>query len=405
MSAPAEASLPIGRRIVLHFPGFEPLDGRAHFERYRRVAADSARVWNHAVEVGPFRETTGSFDVRAAGRGWRVASRIHLLDHSSRIERYRDRPLAVRIAAGYAAAARVVAEGAAWRYFRTAWRFGLFFVFPFLLMAAGMIAAAAIACLPLLLRAGPWHLCWSLPLAAAFFRFVFLPFSERFHTLHLFSDWQMASALARLDDPTTNRLLGDLERRVAAALAEPADEILISSHSIGAVLATHIVGSLLEKQPDLFDGRRVAFVTLGGAVLQSGLFRSAGLLRARVGLIARRASVFWLDVQCLTDAVNFYRSRTFELCGHRDLPPAPLLLLRFKRMLDAGHYRRIKRDMLRVHRQYVLGPDRRADFDFTLLTAGPFPASSFAGFSPERPPPIGEDGALAPAWARVPAGA
>lgn len=395
MVEPAEAAAPIRRRVVLHFSGFEPLDARAHHERYARMAAGSAGVWNCAVVTGKLCERTSHFDVRASGPDWHVASRIHLFEHAARIEGYRSRALPVRIAAGYAAAARVVGEGAAWRYFRTAWRFGLFFVFPFVLMTFGLLAALSIACLPLMLPVTVWHLAWSVPLAFVAFRLVFVPFSERFHTLHLFSDWQMASALARLDDPAVNRMLADFEERAAAALAEPADEILVSSHSIGSNLAVHVVGSLLEKNPDLFEGRNVAFVTLGGAVLQCSLFRSARMLRERVGRIGREKTLFWLDVQCLTDAVNFYRSRTFELCGHADLPPATILLLRFKRMLDPAHYRRIKRDMLRVHRQYVLAPDRRAEFDFTLLTAGPFRAASFAGFSPQRLPPLRDDGALA----------
>ena len=394
MTDPVEAARPVNRRLVLHFAGFEPLDAGAHHARYARVAERSARVWNHSIEVGAPCARSGSFDVRAAGRGWQVESRIHIFEHAGRIEQYRKRSLPVRIAGGYLAAARVVAEGAAWRYLRCAWRFALFFAFPFLLVALGLAAAVAIACLPLLLAASYWHLLWSVPLAFAFFHFGFLPFSERYHALHLFSDWQMACALARLDDPAVNRLLADFEARVAAALSQPADEVLISSHSIGSNLAVHVVGALLERSPDLFEGRDVAFVTLGGALLQCSLLRSAEVLRERVGRIARQKNFTWLDVQCLTDAVNFYRSRTFEQCGHADLPPAAILLLRFKRMLDPEHYRKIKRDMLRVHRQYVLDPDKRADFDFTLMTAGPFRAASFAGFSPERLPPLPEEGVV-----------
>jgi hypothetical protein len=33
-----------------------------------------------------------------------------------------------------------------------------------------------------------------------------------------------------------------------------------------------------------------------------------------------------------------------------------------------------------VHRQYVLGSDRRTNFDFGLMTAGPLPAQAFERF-------------------------
>jgi hypothetical protein len=55
-------------------------------------------------------------------------------------------------------------------------------------------------------------------------------------------------------------------------------------------------------------------------------------------------------------------------------------------MLTREHYRKIRKDQLRVHRQYVLGPDLKASFDFTLMTAGPMPASVFADPDEKRMP-------------------
>jgi hypothetical protein len=95
------------------------------------------------------------------------------------------------------------------------------------------------------------------------------------------------------------------------------------------------------------------------------------VLRSRVGLIARCDSVNWLDVHCLTDAIHFYKVPVVAVCGHGDARPAKMIFIRVKHMLTIEHYKKIKKDFLRVHRQYVLGPDLRAPFDFTLLTAGP----------------------------------
>ncbi len=44
-------------------------------------------------------------------------------------------------------------------------------------------------------------------LASCFFVFAFLPFAERFYTLHLFADWRMAVALARMSRPEFNEWL------------------------------------------------------------------------------------------------------------------------------------------------------------------------------------------------------
>ncbi|MGO7815461.1 hypothetical protein ACC674_38615, partial [Rhizobium ruizarguesonis] len=53
---------------------------------------------------------------------------------------------------------------------------------------------------------------------------------------------------------------------------------------------------------------------------------------------------------------------------------------------DQNHLRKIRKDQLRVHRQYVLGPDLKESFDFTLMTAGQMPASVFASTDEKRMP-------------------
>ena len=42
----------IEKRVVLHFTGFEPLDGVAHRARYERSARQSAAVWGYSLETG-----------------------------------------------------------------------------------------------------------------------------------------------------------------------------------------------------------------------------------------------------------------------------------------------------------------------------------------------------------------
>ncbi|MDK4734154.1 hypothetical protein [Rhizobium sp. CNPSo 3490] len=388
----------IKKRVVLHFPGFEPLDGLAHRARYERSARQSAAVWGYSVETGApeagsdplsFEVTTGSagaYEAAPAAQtssvGWRTTSRIHMVDHDMFVRRLRSRNTLIRIIAGFRGCAEIMLEGGMRGYFRHAWRFGLFFLFPFLLTALAIVLTAEIVILPYSLGFSAWHVLWSGPLALCFFIFAFLPFSERLHTLHLFADWEMAVALGRMDRADFNGWLEERATAVRKALAEQADEYVISSHSMGSSVAAHVIGILLEREPEIFKGRRVVFATLGSAILQCALLSSASLLRARVGLIARCPEIFWLDVQCLTDSINFYKVPVVAVAGHADAPPAKILLIRVKQMLTGEHYRKIRKDQLRVHRQYVLGPDLKASFDFTLMTSGPMPASIFA--SPEQ---------------------
>jgi hypothetical protein len=388
---PSESSsAPIARRIVLHFPGFEPLDAARHRERYERAVKSTAALWNLSATVGSLRFDGGCphFDVETelSGSGQRVSSRIFVLDHDGIVSHLAQRSLPVRLARGFGSAARVVIEGGAFGYFRHAWRFGLFFVFPFLLMTLGMAIALLLATYPWWLGLGAWQYPIGIALAAGFFFKLLLPWSERFHTLHLFSDWEMAVAVARLDRPVVNDWIEASATSVRMALREQADEYLITSHSMGASMATQVIGLLMEREPALFTGKRIVFVTLGGAILQCALMRSARVLRERVGLIARARDVSFVEVQCLTDVVSFYKTSVTALTGHADAPAARLIFMRIRTMLEPDRYRRIKRDFLRVHRQYVLGSDRRTNFDFGLMTSGPLPAASFAAFPQGKGP-------------------
>ncbi|SEH88165.1 hypothetical protein SAMN05216228_1011196 [Rhizobium tibeticum] len=371
----------ISKRVVLHFPGFEPLDGRAHWSRYARSAKQSAAVWKFSALASEpeYGSDSTSFKVQTSSDGWETSSHIHVFDHNALVEGLRTGSRAAQIRAGFWSAFQVIAYGGVAGYFSHAWRFGLFFVFPFLMMILGFSLSATIAVIPIGMELPGFHLLWSAALALCFFGFVFLPFAERFYTLHLFADWHMAVALARMNKPEFNQWLDRCATAARAALSEPADEYVISSHSMGSSVAAHVIGILLERHAGVFAGKRVIFATLGSAILQCALLRPAQLLRSRVGLIARCDTVEWLDVQCLTDAIHFYKVPVVAVCGHGDARPAKMVFIRVKQMLTVEHYRKIKKDFLRVHRQYVLGPDLRAPFDFTLLTAGPRSGSVFAG--------------------------
>ena len=381
----------IKKRVVLHFPGFEPLDAAAHRARYERSARQSGGVWDFSAEIGELNNFGRApyFDVAATGADWHTQSRVHIVDHNDLVGALNGRPLFTRLLLGYRAAAQVAAAGGMIGYFRHAWRFGLFFIFPFLLMLGGLLISLSIAFAPFLFGLPAWSHIGSIALAVAFFVYVFLPQAEKLHTLHLFSDWEMAVAMAGLNGLGVEQWLEASAISTRQALDDPdADEFVISSHSMGSSVAAHVVGLLLEREPELLQGKRVIFTTLGSAILQCALLRPASVLRSRVGLIARCQDISWLDVHCLTDAIHFYKAKVAAVCGHPDAEQASILFVRFKQMLTAKHYAKIKRDFLRVHRQYVLGPDVRAFFDFTLMTAGPLPASDFAGFSFQKLPEL-----------------
>lgn len=379
----------VSSRLVFYFPGFDPLDARAHQRRYERSAAQSGKTFGIDFQVSSITETpVGSrMDVAALHNGHTTQSTIVIHDHNDLISRLRDMSIWKQIALGFKAGMGIIGEGGAFAYFRHAWRFGLFFLFPFLLIALGFAAGVVIAALPILMKFSAFFCLVSIPLGYLFFVKGVMPFSERFHTLHLFADWRFALAVGR-DEPMARNWIEAKAQAVIVALEQGSDEVLFVSHSMGASLALAVAGRVLELKPNAFDGRAVSFVTLGGAALQCGLLASASRLRQSIGTLARHEQVTWFDIQCLTDPIHLYKCHTAKLTGHGDATQPKIVPIRFKHSLSAERYKKNKRNFLRMHRQYVLGSDRRSGFDFTLLTAGPLPAASFANLRSEQPPKL-----------------
>jgi len=379
----------IERRIVLHFPGFEPLDAEAHRQRYERSAAQASVVWNARFNVGTLsRDESGAhFQVDAQGGGWSTQSAIHVFDHNALITAMRSEPLWRQIVLGFKAGFDVLRQGGALGYLRHAWRFGLFFLFPFLFLAAGLALALNIAALPSTLDLSPFWFILSAPAGYFLFRHGVIPFSDRYHVMHLLADWRLAVAVAE-NRPEVDAFIERAAVQAIEALGQPAEEILVTSHSMGANFAVSVIARLLEKAPQARQGRRIVFVTLGGAALQCSLLSSAEVLKRRIGALARYAEVDWFDIQCLTDPIHLYKCHTVALSGHADAPQPKLVFVRFKHAMSAERYRKNSRDFLRMHRQYVLGPDQPSGFDFTLMTAGPLPAKSFERLESATPPKL-----------------
>lgn len=379
----------IQNRLVLHFPGFEPLDAEAHRLRYQRSAAQASLVWKADFTVGALMQgpVGANFAVQAAGTGWASRSTIHVYDHNELIAAMRSEPLWMQIAKGFKAGFDVVRQGGAWNYFRHAWRFGLFFVFPFLFLAAGLALGVNIAALPSALHLAPWWFVLTVPIGLLVFQYGVIPFSTRYHVLHLLADWRLAVAVAE-NRAEVASLVERAADQAIAALMQPTDEILVTSHSMGANFAISVIGRLLEKAPEALEGRRIVFVTLGGAALQCSLLSRATVLRQRIGALARHPHVDWFDIQCLTDPIHLYKCHTVALSGHKDAPQPKLVFVRFKHAMSPERYEKNRRDFLRMHRQYVLGPDQPSGFDFTLMTAGPLAAKSFEALDSTRAPVI-----------------
>lgn len=384
---------PISQRLVVHVGGYDPMTPEAAHGRFVRELARFARTWRLEAEAGgpAIGADVAAWPVATGGPNWRVRTTVRLLRWDDLMDRAAREPRHRRVARGLLAGADFVYGGALFGYGRHAWRYALFFLFPFVLLAACLGASAGIA-------AGIGDATGSgLAAAAAGIAAAsgLLAWSFRRAPLdHLLDDWIFARDLVRNPDPPLSARLD----REAAAIVEASrsgryDEIVVIGHSLGAVLAVDLVDRAQRLDPRLGRGSAAAaLVTVGSSIPKIGLHRGAVRLREALRRVAG-SGLFWVEYQTLIDAMNFYKVDPVPACGAG--PKGPLLrIIRLSRMLERSYYLRIKYNFFRVHNQFVSANDKRAVYDYFMLLCGPVPVADQARATEGCETGIAADGTL-----------
>jgi pimeloyl-ACP methyl ester carboxylesterase len=218
----------------------------------------------------------------------------------------------------------------------------------------------------------------------------------RWSITHLMDLWSFSLNFLRGRRPDAEALM----QRYAEAIVERAkakayDEILLVGHSTGGGLILDIAARCLRIDPE-FAARsaEVSILTLGSTALKLGLHPAATRFRASVQDLVDDPRLKWAEFQCLTDAINFFRTdpvRDMKLRPRPaggNSPPFPVVRhVRIRNMLEDATYRRIKHNFFRVHYQFVFGNTKRYFYDFFMICCGPQPLSALqqGSGSPSRP--------------------
>jgi hypothetical protein len=363
---------------VLYLGGYDPVTPEKYFRRQARELGHFRDTWGvDATVSAPERSADGhvwrtEFD--ANDKAWSSRTDFRLLAWDDLVKGDFARPLWQRVPLSLGVLADFVVSGTVFRYFFAAWRFALYFLFPFVLSLAFVIIAAFAA--SLVLRFEHWSMAVLAPiLGLAVYATLMRWPGERWFVSHLldartfmgeYMRGQRADMAARVE-----RFADEI---VEAAGSGSFDEILVIGHSQGSVFALEAVERALARDPELARrGPPLSVVTVGSCVLQLGLHPAARLLRERITRVQAEGDIAWLEFQALTDVVNFYKTDPAKLMR---LPkagrPFPSVLnVRIREMLAPEDYSRIRNSLFRVHYQFVMGNTRRYFYDFFQICCGP----------------------------------
>lgn len=393
-------SFTIKRRLVVHVGGYDPMTPATAHARFVREARRFETTWNVRAVVSPamLDSDTARWAIEAAGPDWTMRSEILLLRWDDVMAAAARRPAWQRLPMGLCAFASFVAGGALWGYLRRAWRYALFFLYPFVLLAIFAGGAAALGLVAA--RATGW-ISAGIGVGALGFAALLAGAGRRLSLWHLLDDWIFARSYLLQDDPLLGpRLDRVADEIVSAWRAGRAGEIVILGHSLGAVLAIDLLDRALARAPELGQGGPpVGLVTVGSSIPKIGLHRRARRFRAALARVADAPGLFWVEYQALTDAMNFYKTNPVRLLlGHPEGGPV-VRIVRISRMLDRAYYGRIKRNFFRIHNQFVSANDLRAAYDYFMIVCSPIALAAQARSPLGAEAGIAPDGSLA-----VPAG-
>jgi hypothetical protein len=154
------------------------------------------------------------------------------------------------------------------------------------------------------------------------------------------------------------------------------DEILVVGHSVGTVLTIPLVVELLKRETELgMKGPSFGLVTLGNCLPLVSLLPGSVKLREDLKTVATAPGVRWLDFSARRDGASVTQVDPLKISGisrPEGIPVRPQQFpVRIVKMFPPDVYAVIKKDIFRIHFQYIMAGELLTDYDFFAITAGP----------------------------------
>lgn len=363
------------RRRVFYIPGYDPIPPRRYRELYRREGRRQAQVSGYHLAM------TRS---RHQGFGWGVDGRFGA-DHTHaafEVLVWSDLvrgSMGASIAATYGQLLRTawayIGSGALMRLMRLRLAPVLAALYPVVMLlvqlALALATGAATGWLALALLPAPLALGAGLgAVVAALMGFRRL--DSRFFAYYLMHDYAFTARDGGAYPPALRDRLDQFADRIAAALAEDWDEVLVIGHSSGAYLGVSVLAGLL-RTGRLPGDARLSFLSLGHVVPMAAFLPRATALRADLEVMATQDRVFWVDVTAPGDACCFGLCDPVAVCRDAPAPQSQPLVLSaaFSQTLSPAQQKSLSGRWFRKHFQYLCAFDRPGDYDYFAITAGP----------------------------------
>lgn len=379
------------RRQILYIPGFDPIPPRRYRELYRREAARQARVSGYRIQMTSRPRTVGfgwqSHGAFADGTGDAV---FEVLVWDDLVQDSMQRGIAGTYLQLVTTAWAYIGSGALFRLMRLRRGPVLAALYPIavLLVQAIIALLAASAAAWLGAEVAGWWLGVPVGLAMIWALLVgFRRIDNRIFAYYLMHDYAFTARHGGAYPGALEARLAEFADRLANALAEEVDEVLVVGHSSGAYLAISLLADVIRAGRLRPDGPALSLLTLGHVVPMASFLPRADRLRADLAFLSECPEIFWLDVSAPGDACCFGLCDPVAVTGVAG--PAqrwPLVMsAAFTQTLSAEEQKKLKWRWFRLHFQYLCAFDRPGDYDYFAITSGPLSLAQRFAHRPHSP--------------------
>ncbi|MGH7879178.1 MAG: hypothetical protein ACREQD_06730, partial [Candidatus Binataceae bacterium] len=276
-----------------------------------------------------------------------------------------------------------IVSSVVWRILRAHWRFGLFTLYPLVLMTLLLFAGAfvGLTSMNLLSRLGaPLLVADGVAVVVGIGVFGSLLWLTEPYTylLYLCDDLVSTDQFAHGERPDWEKRMELFAANLVAAVkSSDADEVIVVGHSSGSFLAVDVLDRALQREPELGEyGPLVRLLTLGANMPIVGFYPAAGWFRSRLRRLAVARDIDWVDYQSRHDIMNFWPFN--PVSGHdivleRDEWRNPTVVaISFRDLWKPGDFGRRRWRFFQAHFQFLHANERLgAAYDYYLICCGP----------------------------------
>jgi hypothetical protein len=381
----------IGRRRVIYVEGYDPQGAEGYHNLFSRAWRRSMKIWPLKATISDLvidSEDFAHWTIEAAGPNWQVSTRYDFLRQEQFIRANMAEPLWRQVPRAIGWILDYLVTGTLFKVFRASWQYGLALVYfqgLLLLWIALSVTAAWLVAHGAMWAGAPDLGGVAIGIAAGFgtFFLALRPLADYLQVVQINSHWPYLLEYARgnpscFDHPVE----AGARHLVETAKANDCDELLIVGHSGGGVIAPAVVARALELDSDLGKrGPRIVLLTPGSLMPGVGLHFQARRVHKSIERIANEPSILWIDAQARKDALNFWN---FDPVGGIGIEAGArrcnpyVWKVRFRDMLAAEFYGKLRWNLFRMHYQFIMANDMRAPYDYCMLVAGPVAVEDWA---------------------------